>query len=277
MMLALENRQHRTQGRAMVERMIRAGGDANHQLPHGDLMKGKVCCFEDFDADDLTTQDSCCVTLIKQSGVSTKICMPAEDLISSIDLSASYLPSDAMDFRHFLHELDGVTFMCQNMIGLYDFSISVKYPASLGYGRDTYIVVFRFPGDELPDGSTTTVVRDPRTTLGHHIIETVGYGAREFHSLVPLLDKYCSPLLKRADGNTSVDVFTMRMTERGQSGARPSRVMNKRLRDMQNDVADMNAYIHAPTPKKGKPSSFLDCLPSDIMHGVMQIMSGGSL
>jgi cytochrome c553 len=67
------------------------------------------------------------------------------------------------------------------------------------------------------------------------------------------------------------------MTERGQSGARPSRVMNKRLRDMQNDVADMNAYIHAPTPKKGKPSSFLDCLPSDIMHGVMQIMSGGSL
>jgi len=174
--------------------------------------------------------------------------------------------------------LNNISFSrCPSVPGLYDFSISVKYPLIMGFGSETFTVVFRFPDDVLPDGIDSTVVKDPRTTLGHAIVGALGYSAREFHTLSPLLHKYCSPLLKCANGDTAADLFTSYMLNRETSDARPSRVMNKRLRDMQNDVEDMTSYINAPPPKKGKPVSFLSCLPEDILRGVMRVMAGGSM
>jgi hypothetical protein len=275
--LALHNRQHRDQGRAMVEKLIRAGGDPNQQLIDGKLITGKVCCFESFDVNDFTVEDACCVTLMKGCGTSTKICMPTHDMISFIDKNASNLPTKAMDFHHFLREVDGQTFMCEKMSGLYDFSVSVRYPANLGFGRTTYKVVFVFPDDVLPEVCTINVVKDLRTTLGHAIISAIGHDAREFHLLSPLLHKYCSPLMRCAEGRTAADMFSLQMQARDTSNARPSREMNKRLREMQNDVTEMQAYIHASPKKKQKPSSLLECLPEDILRGVMRVMDGGSM
>jgi hypothetical protein len=280
-MLALENRNHRHQSRDMVDKLIQAGGKANSQMKYGNFVTGKICCFELFDIATLTVIDSCCVTLLRGNGISVKICMPIRDIVSHIDKSVSKMPTAAMDFLHFLHSVDGQLFKNKvdegSVTGLYDFSIRATYPPSLGFGTDPYTVVFRFPGDVLPEGTTKVVVRDPRRTLGHAIVDAIGYGATEFHSLFPLLRKYCNPLMKCADGKTAADTFTLQMHDRKNSDARPSRGMNKRLREMQDDVAEMNTYIHAPPPKKGPPVSRLSCLPDDVLRGVMRVMVGGSM